>query len=77
LQTQLDAIESFKFSPSIYSGEVTATTTVTNQSEIAASGTKKLFIENKSLVNSVYIGLGGNSIEAETNCSTGWAGWIE
>jgi hypothetical protein len=76
LQTQLDAIESFKFSPSIYSGEVTATTTVTNQSEIAASGTKKLFIENKSLVNSVYIGLGGNSIEAETNCSTGWAGSI-
>jgi hypothetical protein len=74
LQTQLDAIESFKFSPSIYSGEVTATTTATNQSEIAASGTKKLYIENKSLVNSVYIGIGGSFAEAETNCSTGWAG---
>ncbi len=74
LSTKLDAIEGFKFSPSIYSAEVLATTLVTGQSEVAATGATKLQVVNQSLVNSVYIGIGGTFLEAESNCSAGWAG---
>jgi hypothetical protein len=62
------------FSPSIYSGQKLATTTVTGQSEARATGTRSLRINVEDGVNYVYIGLGNTAAEAETNCTTGIAG---
>lgn len=62
------------YTPSIYSGLKSATTTVTGQSEAIATGATKLQVVNKDTTNSVYIGFGLSASEAEAACSTGTAG---
>ena len=62
------------FTPSIYSGLKSATTTVTGQSEAVASGATKLNVVNKDATNSLYVGFGMSTIEAENACSNGSSG---
>lgn len=62
------------FTPSIYSGLKSATTTVTGQSEAIATGATKLQVINKDATNGAYIGLGSSASAAETACSSGVAG---
>ena len=59
------------FIPSIYDSTVSATTSVTGQSEARASGAKVLCCENLSINNVVYIGLGQTQNEAEANATSG------
>lgn len=62
------------FTPSIYSGTKSATTTVTGQSEAVATGATKIQVVNKDATNSAYIGFGMSAAEAEAACSTGIPG---
>jgi hypothetical protein len=62
------------FTPSIFSGTKTATTTVTGQSEAIAVGATKLKVVNKDTTNSLYIGLGTSASAAEAACSSGLSG---
>jgi hypothetical protein len=62
------------FTPSIYSGTKSATTTVTGQSEAIATGATKIQVVNKDATNGVYIGFGNSAAEAEAACSSGVAG---
>lgn len=62
------------YTPSIYSGLKSATTTVTGQSEAIATGATKLQVVNKDATNSLYIGLGTSQATAEAACSSGTAG---
>lgn len=67
-------IASCSFTPSIYSGTKSATTTVTGQSEAIATGATKIQIVNKDATNGVYIGFGISAAAAEEACSLGTAG---
>jgi len=62
------------FTPSIYSGSKSATTTVTGQSEAIATGATKIEVVNEDATNSIYIGFGATASAAESACSTGTAG---
>ena len=69
-----DRLHDGTFTPSIFSGAKSATTTVTGQSETVAAGAKLLQAVNKDATNSAYIGFGMSNAEAEAACSTGTAG---
>lgn len=70
----VNAINFYKFVPSIYSGLKSATTTVTGQSEAIATGATKLRVQNTDATNSVYIGLGTSTSTAEINAGSGDSG---
>lgn len=69
-----DNLTTTTFTPSIYSGTKSATTTVTGQSEAIATGATKIQIANKDATNGLYIGFGNSSAAAEAACSSGTAG---
>lgn len=62
------------FTPSIYSGAKSATTTVTGQSELFATGATKFEAAHVSTSYDLIIGFGNTTAEAEIACSTGTEG---
>lgn len=61
------------FTPSSYSANKSATTTVTGQSEAIASGASALRVRNLDATNFGYVAFGTSAANAETNVATGVA----
>lgn len=62
-----------EFTPSSYTGNVTATTTVSGQSAAIATGASKLRVRNLDATNYGLIAFGTSAAEAETNAANGCA----
>ena len=62
------------FTPSIFSGAKTATTTVDDQAELFAEGATRLDVSHMNTTNDLIIGFGRTLAEARTACSSGTAG---
>jgi hypothetical protein len=61
------------FVPSSYTGNVSATTTVTGQSGALASGATKLRVRNLDATNYGLVAFGTSASDAETNAANGVA----
>lgn len=64
----------YVFTPSIYSGEKSATTNGASQVEAVPTGGKKIYALNNDATNSAYIGFGNSEAEAKANRDGGVAG---